>query len=230
MPLTPMTMSFQGEVYQRQDLSPEEKAALLHAVYDNISANSAVLRELYKGNEQNILAVASLAKGALGAQFGGLLPGDAEFGVSPIRPQYLLRTTAATEAAATTWVFTFTAGNDYWIGFGSDNDEAVNIDKRVCLLILGFAFTQGGSPIVEELFPTINGTQYPSIIIRHAWLADNFNQIRVARSPACVLAPKATTLWTANSIIAGTQELVPLGLAFIKGDIARVTGAPALQT
>lgn len=224
------TSSFQGEVYQREPLGEVEQAALLHGVYDLIAPHNATLIELYKQNQQNIIAAAEIAKAALGAQFGGMLPADSEFGVQPIRPQYFLRTTAATEAAATTWTFTFTVGNDYWVGFGTDNDEAINIDKRVCLLILGFSFTQGGSPIVEELFPTINGAQYPSIVIRHAWQADNYNQVRVCRSTPILLAPKATTIWTANSIIAGVNELVPLGLAFVKGDIARVTGAPTVQT
>lgn len=225
-----LTSSFQGEVYQREQLTEAEKAALLHGVYDLIAPHNATLIELYKQNQVNIIAAAEIAKAALGAQFGGMLPADSEFGVQPIRPAYIMRTTGTTETAETTWAFTFTSGNDNWIGFGTNNATAVNIDKRVCLLILGFAFTQGGSPIVEELFPTINGTQYPSIVIRHAWQADNYNQVRVCRSTPCVLAPKATTIWTANSIIAGVNELVPLGLAFVKGDIARTTGAPTVQT
>ena len=162
-----------------------------------------------------------VAKDKFDAPFTGMSAGDSEIGMQKIRPGQILRTTAASETPSNTWSFSFTADADYWIGYGSNNTTAVNIDKDVLLLCLAMGFTQGSQPVVEEVLIKVGGTEYPVMVVRDAWTADNKFKVRAVPIRPFILVPKATCLGQTYSIAAGTNELVMYGLAFGMGRFLR---------
>ena len=221
---------FENEEYVGQLLLPAEEQLLKQQLYGVVGFNSALLMSLFKDNEEKILGAAQVAKAYFDAPYKGLSAGDSEFGMQLIRPQHILRSTAATEATAATWSFTFTVNGDYYVGFGTDNTTAINVDKRLLMVVLAVAFTQGVLPTVEELLWQIGSTTYPVDVIRHAWLADNVNQVRYSRIRPKILVPKQTAIVQSWSIAAQVQELVIVGLSFAKGDLLRTQNPSTVQT
>ena len=199
---------FVGEECVGAALTGDEKRLLLHRVYD-LASGTLFIRETFKLNEEAIIGAAEVAKDKLNAAFNGT-SADSQVGVQLIRPGHVLRTTAATETASNTWNFPFTAGADYWIGYGADNRAPVNVDKELLLLIMGVHFGQDSTPVVEELLIHVGETTYPLIVIRPAWAADD----RVTRFRPILAEPRQKVLGQTYSIAAGTNELALLGLTF----------------
>ena len=222
---------FENEEFNGVDLENKEQALLQKQLYGFIAPHNSFLEDLFKDNYANIVAGLQVAKSELGAApFRGMYAGDSELSMQLIRPAYVLRTTGATEAPANDWTFTFTSGNDYWIGFGTDNTTAINVDKRACVVPLAVAWTQGGSPTVEEIYVQLGGTTYPVNVVRHGWYADNLNRVRVARIRPQIWRPKSRPLVQVRSISAASQELVLIGVAFVMGDLARTQAPSTVQT
>ena len=222
-------VNFETESYEGEALNAGE-LNLLREQLMMLAGSSALLRVLFQENQKRIEGAAEVAKNLLGAPFRGLSSADSEFGFQLIRPQHVRRTTAATEATAETWNFTFTANADYWLGFGTDNTTALNIDKRALVVPLGVAFTNGGQPLVEELLLQVGATTFPVVVLRHAWLADNANQVRFVPIRPNIWIPKQTVLGQVYSYAAGDNQLVLLGITFAKGDLLRAQNPTAIQT
>jgi len=221
---------FENEEFNGMALEVAEEALLQKQLFGFIAPHSSFLEDLFRDNYANIVAGLQVAKSELSAApFRGMYAGDSELSMQLIRPGYVLRSTSATETPANDWTFTFTAGNDYWIGFDTNNQTAINVDKRACIIPLAVAWTQGGLPTVEEIYVQLGGTTYPVNVIRHAWLSDNPNQVRVARIRPQIWRPKSRPLVQVRSISAATQELVLVGVAFVMGDLARNQAPTAVQ-
>lgn len=220
---------WENEQFTGEELDGSEQKLLMDQVMGVLGYGNQLLTQLFKDNERNILAAASVAKASFKSPFRGLSAGDSEFAVQLIRPQHVRRSTAATEATAATWSFTFASGADYWLGFGTDNTTALNIDKRLLVLPLAVAWTSGTAPVVEELLWQQGSVIYPVMVIRHGWMTD-VNGVRFARIRPMILKPKSTTLVQNFSIAAGVDELVLIGLSFVMGDLARTQNPTAIQT
>ena len=222
---------FENEEFNGSDLAPEEETLLQKQLFGFIASHNSFLEDLFKDNYANIRAGLQVAKSELqAAPFKGMFAGDSELAMQLIRPAYVIRTTGATETADNTWSFTFTAGNDYWLGFGTDNSTAINVDKRACLIPLAVAWTQGGLPTVEEVYVQLGGTSYPVNVIRHGWYADNLNRVRYARIRPQIWRPKSRPLVQVRVLSASVQELVLVGIAFVMGDLARAQAPTTIQT
>ena len=224
------TIYFENETYPGEALDANEQALLLNNLYANIAGESSLMLRLFRDNEAKILAAAQIAKDKLKVRFGGQLAGDGEFGLRLIRSLDILRTTGATETPNLDWEFTFASGSDYWIGFGTDNLTAANVDRRIgCIIVLGIAFTQGGSPVVEDVYPQIGGNVYPIQVIRHAWVADNPNGVRLARIRPWLLPQGQTALIQVRTRGAGANQLVLVGVTFARGDFMRLLAPTTVQ-
>jgi len=221
---------FENETFNAEEPLQEEKDLLRKQVFRYIAASNNFLTNLFEDNWPNILAALGVAKHELKAPFKGMSAGDGEIALQLIRPAHVIRTTGATETAANDWSVTFTADSDYWIGFGTNNTTAINVDKRLLLLPMAVWYTQGVAPTVEELLIQAGGTTYPKNIIRHSFVADNPTQIRAARIRPLLLKPKSTLLVQVYSTVAHTQQLVLVGLAFVMGDLARADEPTTIQT
>ena len=222
---------FENEEFNGTELEPREEALLQKQLFGFIAAHNSFLEDLFKDNYANIVAGLQVAKTELGAApFRGMYAGDSELAMQLIRPAYVRRTTDATETAANDWTFTFSAGNDYWLGFGTDNTTAINVDKRACVIPLAVAWTQGGVPTVEELYVQLGGVAYPVNVVRHGWYADNLNRVRYARIRPQIWKPKARPLVQVRVLTASVQELVLVGVAFVMGDLARAQAPTTIQT
>ena len=219
---------FSTKEYVGKDLTGEEEALLERHVKGFIGGESNYLRSLLNFNWQSIIGALQVAKEQFKQPFRGILATDSEIGVQLIRPGHVMRTTDTTETPANDWTFTFTADGDYWVGFGTNNTTAANIDKELLLLLLGVQFTQGNQPTVEELYIQIGETVYAPYVIRQAWQADNPNRVRAQRIHPLLIEPKQTLLVQTYSILAGTNELVLLGLAFGPGRFLRKTSYTAV--
>ncbi len=217
------TIAFENETYQGADVSDAEKSLLLNQLYLNIVGESAVLLRLLRDNENRILAALSVAKDKLKVGFSGMYAGDGELGVRLIRPCDILRSTSATETPVNDWEVTFTAGANGWVGYGSSNGTAINIDRRIgTILLLGLELTSGASPVVEDWYPQLGGTTYPIQVVRHMWMADNQNLARIARIRPLMMYQGQTAYIQVRTRAAGVNQLVPLGLTFARGDYLRL--------
>ena len=212
---------FENEGYNGADLVPEELALLQKQVDTMLTARGSFYEELLKENFQKIVGALMVAKEYFKAPFTGMSAGDGEIGLQKIRSGHLLRTTGTTETPNNDWSVAFTSGNDYWMGYSTNNTTAANMDKEACVLILGLMFTQGGQPNVEELYWQVGGTTYPVEVIRDAWAADNDFGVRGIPIRPKLFVPKATYLVQARSTNAGTNELVALGVTFGLGRYLR---------
>ena len=75
---------------------------------------------------------------------------------------------------------------------------------------------------MEELYLQVGNITYPVIVVRHAWLADNPNRIRAARFHPILIEPRQAVLGQTRQTVAGTNELVLVGLAFGIGRYLRL--------
>ena len=221
-------VAFENESWAGDELDVKEKTILLNQLYNVIGADSGALQSIFRDNEAKILSAAAVAKLQNNANFTGMSASDRELGFQMIRPFHVLRSTAGTETPTNTWARTFTVDGDYWIGQGTDNTTAINIDKRLVVLPLAIAFTGGLQPTVEELLFQLNSTTYPVSVVRWAWQADNVNRIRYARIRPMIWPGKATVLGRNWSIAAQANvEMVLVGLTFGTGDILRLQSSTA---
>ena len=224
-------VEFENERFNGIQADVSEAALLKKQIFQFIASDNDFLRDLFADNLPAILGALNVAKAELGGPFTGMFAGDAEIGVQLIRPGYVKRTTATTEAVSNDWTFTFTTAGDYWLGYSTNNTTALNIDKRALILPMAVWWTQAGAPLTEEIYVQVGGTTYPVNVVRHGWLADNKSQIRAARNRPMIWKPKATVLVQTNQIAAGTdQQMVLVGLAFAKGDLMRTLTVGAPQT
>ena len=212
---------FENEGYNADPLTVDEQQVLQEQIAAYFAAPGSFYAWLLQTNFQKIVGALGVAKAYFKAPFTGMSAGDGEIGMQKIRSGHFRRTTATTEAADNDWSFAFTAGNDYWVGFSTNNTTAANIDKEACVLILGVMFTQTGVPVVEELYPQIGGVTYPVEVLRDAWTADNDFGVRGVPVRPKILVPKATVLWQTRETNAGTNELVALGVTFGMGRYTR---------
>lgn len=218
-----------NDEYIAEDVSAIEKGLLHKQLFKYIAANNAFLADLFEDNFDNILAALGVAKHELKAPFAGMGAGDSEIALQMIRPHHVVRSTSATETAVNDWTVTFTADGDYWIGFDTNNTTAINVDRRVLLLTLAVWWTQGWGPITEELLIQLGNTTYPVQIIRHGWVGDNKTGVRAARIRPQIWKPLARPLVQTYQTIAGDQQMVLVGVAFAKGDLARQQAPTAIQ-
>ena len=222
-----------ADVFNGVNLGPGEEQLLRQQLFTYVAPRGSFLHNLFTDNFELIKAGLQVAKAEFNEQpFRGMYAWDSEIGMQLIRPGYVLRTTGGTEAVQNDWTFTFTSGNDYWIGFSTNNQTAINIDKRILVIPMAIGWTQGGNPSVEEIYVQLGGTTYPVNVIRHGWFADNGTNdpVRVARIRPQIWKPKARPLVQVWSIAAQTQEMMLLGLCFGLGDLLRQTTVPAPQT
>lgn len=227
-------VAIEGNPYATQELTPVESEILERQVLSRqgeIAYGNGFLQDLFNDNRNLIIDACKAAKHAFsGAAFKGLFAGDSQFGVSPILPAHVLRSTAGTETAVNDWTRTFTADGDYWIGWNTDNTTAINIDKRLLVLVLGVSWSQGWAPITEKIQFQIGNNTYPYQSVRHGWYADNVHRIRAARLRPMIFAPKDTVLAQIYNLVASDEEMELLGLSFAKGDLLRAQAPTAIQT
>ena len=229
-----LPVSIEGNSWPTTELTAFEMDVLQRQVLDRkgeIAFGNGFLQDLYQDNAALIIEACKAAKHAFGdVAFKGLFAGDSQFGVTPIQPAHVLRTTDATETAVNDWTRTFTADGDYWIGYSTNNTTAINIDKRLLVLILGVAWSQGWAPIVEKIQFQIGNNIYPYQSVRHGWYSDNQHRIRAARLRPMILGPKDTVLAQIYSLVANDQEMELIGLSFAKGDLLRAQAPTTIQT
>ena len=205
---------FENEQYNGADLTPEELALLQKQIDTMFTARGSFYEELLKENFQKVVGALQVAKEYFKAPFTGMSAGAGEIGMQKIRAGHLKRTTGTTETPNNDWNFSFTSGNDYWLGYSTNNTTAANMDKEACVLVLGLMFTQGAQPVVEELFWKVGQTEYPIEVIRDAWAADNDFGVRGIPIRPKLLVPKSTYLVQSRETSAGDNELVALGVTF----------------
>lgn len=204
----------------------DDKKILQRDLYEGIlGKTSAFLRNLFEEHRVEIESTLAILKKATGSRFAGAFASDNEIAVQLIRAPYLMRTTGATETPTATWSFAFASGADNFIGYATDNATAINIDKRLALCILGVQFTGNVGSVVDEVLWTHGNVNFPSQVIRHAWTGDNDFGVRAVGLRPVIVGPKDTLLAAVHTIAAQTNELVVLGVAFAKGDLARTAAA-----
>ena len=227
---------FEGEKWIGTALTDAERTLLLNQMYTVLAAESGFLGRLFHDNEAKIIGAAEVAKKQLEAPFAGLFASDSEFGMQLIRPAHVIRDTTAAETPIDDWTSNlisaagFTANSDYWIGYGTNNTTAINIDKRLLVMPMAVGFAQGGPPTVEEIMFQVGSTTYPIVVVRQAQYADNENNVRMARIRPMIWPGKSTVLAQVWSILASVQQLQLIGLSFAKGDLLRTQNITAVQT
>ena len=224
-----LKVNFPGlsETLEADDLSEVEDALLRKTVLEYLSAGNSFLRETFQLHMDNIISAAGIAKQRFNAGFKGMLASDSDVGVQLIRPGHILRDTTAAETPINGWRSSlvasgaFTTSTDYWIGYGTNNTTALNVSQYLLMLVVGFQFLQGNAPTVEELLLTVGNTNFPAIVLRQAWIADNVNRVRAVRVPPILVTPRQTVLGQVYSTDGGLQELAVLGLSFGPGRYLR---------
>ena len=162
------TIEFEGQQLNGLTLDAGEEQLLEKQLLGFMASHNSFMEDLLRDNFKAIKAGLQVAKASLSdATFKGMYAGDSELTMQLIRPGYVLRSTSSTETPANDWTVTLTSGNDYWIGFDTNNTTAVNIDKRLCLVPLAVAWTQGGTPTIEEIYVQLGNVSYPINVIRH---------------------------------------------------------------
>lgn len=224
-------VSYQGGRDLASALSDEDRFILERDVFGTLGGEQGYLRKLFERNRVEVQAALAVAKFKIQATFRGISAGTSELGVRLIRAGDIMRTTGGTETPNNNWEFAFgTAGNNNFIGFGTSNGTAINIDKRILILVLGAMFTQGGSPVAEDFSWQIGGTTFPMEVIRHAWVSDNENRVRVAALRPKILSPKQTVYTQVRTSLVATNELVLVGLTFGLGSYLNLLAPSAVQT
>lgn len=223
-------IKYQGGVDLAASLTREDRDLIDRDIFGTLAGQQGYLRRLFEQNRVEIQAALAVAKMKIAATFRGIEASSSELGVRLIRAGDIMRTTGTTEAPSNDWTFAFAAGSGNWLGFSATNGTDLNIDKRMLMLVLGVMFTQGTSPVVEDIQWKIGGQTFPMEVIRHAWVADNENRVRIASIRPKILSPKQTINVQARTTLAGTNELTVVGLTFGLGSFLNLIAPAAVQT
>lgn len=217
------TLTFAGKEIQYETLDADEQNIVRQTVLNYIVGGCDEMTKLFNLNMDSILLAAGVAKDKVGQAVRGQIAGDNEIGISLIRPGHVLRTTSTTETPTNSWSFSFSSGNQNWIGYGSSRATAMDVSQYLTLLAFGVMFTQGANPDIEEIFPQVGATLYPGIVVRNSWLSDNNSKVRIARFHPIIMEPRQTSLWSVNALQGVVNELVLVGVAFGPGRYLRKT-------
>jgi len=178
-----------------------------------MNITSAILRE----KARHIFVAGQIIKQSMGLSFDGYMAGSDKMGFRPIKPFDIMRTTDATETPADTWSFSFTADEDYWIGYGTNNANPATIDKYIGIVITGIA-NLSDNQVVEQVKFKVGNVEYPPVVLKPVLtMSDSPDRVPAMRIPTIILKPRDTVQATTYSSAAATNELVLLGVTYGKG-------------
>lgn len=118
-------------------------------------------------------------------------------------------------------------GTDYWIGQGSNNASVVNIDKRVCIVIFGFADLGSQRPL-DSVQLRVNTTTYsPTVLFDEVALAPSDYRVPIVASRTFIIPPRAQVSgWVfANNPV--SSYLIPIGVAIGEANYINLLGTSA---
>jgi len=209
---------------------PKEKAALLppEAKIDWAKQTPKLLQPLepvFVRHKNELLTGAMAAK--YGIDGAGALTGTSGrhgFGMSAIRPDYLLEEMAGRSFTATLSGLK----KDEWYGLwhhgpigGSYNAYPLYMRKEVCVIIIGFMDVGG---MVDELQFEVDGITYATInITRNISGSRGGFPFYELPTPFCILPRRQYRCRMKVNAAAGEFNLIPIGLAFARADFMRNT-------
>lgn len=187
---------------------------------------SREVNDIFNDNRDAILEGCEIAKYELESGFGGVNAAPNQFGWMPIQPAFLLASGTPTYATST-WnryitTANITAGYGYtdWVGSSS---ASLNTSKYSTMILLGFE-DPAEVPKVGGVLAEIKAKKYPLWHFGEAMKADQ--HVYELPTPIVIEPTQDIYLQTLN-VIAGRDELRPIGINFLDGAQMRVKSAYA---
>lgn len=187
---------------------------------------SREVNDIFNDNRDAVMEACEIAKFELECGFGGINAAPNQFGWLPIQPAYLLATSAPTYAT-NTWnryitTANLTAGYGYtdWVG---SSDSSLVTSKYSTLVLLGFE-DPAEVPKVGGVMAEIKAKKYPLWYFGESMRGDR--HVYEMPTPIVIEPTQDIYLQTLN-VIAGRDELRPIGVNFLDGAQMRTKGAYA---
>lgn len=178
------------------------------------------LNDLYAKNLPAVKAAAQVAKAKLGnIMFGGGRADSTELTMDFIRPGHIMRTTSTTETAENTWDFTYTAGSDQFLGYGTGYATSSKVDQDALIVIFGWA-NESIDNEINAIQLTVGNNDRPYRAFDMVNLADA-DLGYILPTPVEILMPKVSFSGLAHVKNPGVQRLRPIGITFSTGEFSR---------
>jgi hypothetical protein len=187
---------------------------------------SREVNDIFNDNREAVREGCEIAKYELESPFGGVNAAPNEFGWMPIQPQFMLASSTPTYATST-WIRYLTTANitdsygySDWIGSSSGS---LNTSKYSTLVLLGFE-DPAEVPKVGGVLAEIKAKKYPLWHFGESMKADQ--HVYELPTPVVIEPTQDIYLQTLN-VIAGRDELRPIGVNFLDGAQMRAKNAYA---
>lgn len=179
---------------------------------------SREVNDIFNDNRDAVVEGCEIAKYELESGFGGVNAAPNQFGWMPITPAFLLASGTPTYATST-WNRYITTSNvttapftSYWVGSSS---ASLNTSKYSTIVLLGFE-NPAEVPKTGGVLAEIKAKKYPW------WNFGVMGDRHVYELPTpIVIEPTQDINFQTLNLVAGRDELRPVGVNFLTGDQMR---------
>lgn len=213
-----------GEVVPLSKMSEAELRILNNEFTAVVSGPRSNYGLMLLDNANAVLTLVRMAKKRIDGNpvFMGSMANHSQLGLMKIESQHIFRTTGTTETPKTQTAFSFTqtaeaGASTAWLGYGTSNASAVNIDKRAALLLCGL-YSYSPNPVIEKMIVTHGPTTYmPELVGPEFNTQDSPEGVAIARITPRYLMPKDTIKITTTNLDSGTQRIGFVGVTCATG-------------
>jgi hypothetical protein len=212
--------------YNKEDLSSDEQN-IFDAEWDKFVTQHFRTREVFdvfQDHHDAILEACKVAKYQLELPYGGVNAKSNQFGLMPIRPQFLLQTSGTFAYSTATWdrditTAQVTSTTTYgWLDFIGSSAANLMLSKYATMCIIAF-LNPVADPKVDALLMKLKGEDYPVWYFQDAISVQDYPVFELS-SP--VLLEKEQEIYIQKHVFkAGRDSIRPIGAYFLKGDQMR---------
>jgi hypothetical protein len=170
---------------------------------------------IFKAYQGHLFAAARVAKAALNNPvFAGAEGASTQMVMQELQAWHVFRTTDATETPAKSWIMSLTIDEDYWIGYGTNNLNSINIDKDLCPVLIALADLTTNRA-VRSIKIKVGDVDHKPIGVERLQLAPASDRVPIMPIKTLILTPRQVVLGKTYSDAAITNgKLMLVGVTY----------------
>ena len=214
-------LSLYGQKFSLAELDSEEQGLIEDNFNKLLATTDSQVRRIFEERVDTIVAgIMAIKEKLQHRKFRGMNPGDAEIGMSFIRPGFTRLGGDAALSERTNWAVTY-AVIGTWVNYlsgGAGIPTAFTMSEDHGLIITHLTSQVTPSPFTREVHFQIGRVNLIPEDVSDIVIGDNSNQVAVFPIPTKIVLPEDTLAVTANGEV-GTDQLKLGGLVVGLGRI-----------
>ena len=205
-----------GNTYSAASFT-ETEARIWDIVFRRLFAlGNDPVSEIMRAFQGHLFAGARVAKMAFNEpSFAGVEGATTEMLMQELQAWHILRTTATgAETPADTWIRDFAAGEDNWIGWGTNYANPIKIDRHCCPVLIGLADLSVNRG-VRAIKVKVGDTDHKPVGTERLQIAPSSDRVPVMPMKTLIFTPGQTVhgkTYSDAAVVGG--KLVLLGITY----------------